>query len=389
MKEIKNIIKTILYYLAKKPYKLKLFNDSTSSLLYESDKHYFYGYYDRSPENNGRLLFHEMSANESEVNIVVMDISTKKRHIVGKSRAFNWQMGARAIWIDDDIISYNDYDGNKYVCIWYSLKKQSIVKFFNIPLQDIKGKNYYLGVNYQRLRSYAKEYAYYCLPEMTTDEFDTYSNDGIWHMDISNNHSSLLLSISDILSCDYKKQFDRGKHFVNHIMIAPSGQAFIFIHRYYINDKRYDRLMYYDFKSLKCLMSEPCQSHYCWLDDNTIFGYGEHNGKKGFYEVDVNSVKITKHSILTSKHPRDGHPTVFDNWIVVDDYPNFSRMQSLTAYNRKTKEIRPLGEFFHDLQHYGFNRCDLHPRFSNDGKNIYIDTIYSGNRLLLLLDVNL
>lgn len=390
-KVVKELSRYLLYLFKKKNYKVKVAND-IASLYHIRNNHnleYFFGYYDRSPEYKGKVLFHEMQSDEESVNIIVKDINANHESVIANTQAFNWQMGARAIWIDEDTISYNDFDGNKYVCKWYSLSQGRIVKLFNKALQDYKGGNYYLGVNYQRLRSYAKEYAYYCLPEMTETEYDNYKNDGIWKVDIETGENHLLLSIAEILKFEHIDRFDKGKHFLNHIMMSPNGSSFIFIHRYYVNGVRYDRLMFYDFKQLKVLMNERIQSHYCWLDDTNVFGYGEYEGKRSFNAINVKTGVVTKHEKLTAKHPRDGHPTVFGDWIGIDDYPNLSRMQPMIAYNYKTKEIKWLGEFYHDLKHKDYNRCDLHPRFSKDGSQIYLDTIYSGKRELVMLNVKL
>lgn len=391
MGTIKESIRYFLSIIKKKPYTIKLNDDfvSFSTVRNNNGKEYFFGYYDRSPEYNGRVLFHEMQTDEKSVNIIVKDINTNYESVIANTQVFNWQMGARAIWIDEDTISYNDFDGNKYVCKWYSLSRHNIIKVFAKPLQDYKGGNYYLGVNYQRLRSYAKEYAYYCLPEMTKSEYDDYEHDGIWKVDVNTGEINLLLSIAEILKYEHIDRFDKSKHFLNHIMMSPNGSSFIFIHRYYVNGVRYDRLMFYDFKQLKVLMNERIQSHYCWLDDTNVFGYGEYEGKRSFNEINVKTGVVTKHEKLTAKHPRDGHPTVYEDWIVIDDYPDLSRMQPLIAYNHKTKEIIWLGEFYHDLKHKEYNRCDLHPRFSVDGSKIYIDTIYYGKRELAILNVNL
>ena len=224
---------------------------------------------------------------------------------------------------------------------------------------------------------------------MTKSEYDDYEHDGIWKVDVNTGEINLLLSIAEILKYEHIDRFDKGKHFLNHIMISPNGSSFIFIHRYYVNGVRYDRLMYYDFKQLKVLMNERIQSHYCWLDNENIFGYGEYEGKRSFNAINVKTGVVTKHEKLTAKHPRDGHPTVYEDWIVIDDYPDLSRMQPFIAYNHKTKEIIWLGEFYHDLKHKEYNRCDLHPRFSVDGSKIYIDTIYSGKRELAMLNVKL
>ena len=391
MGKIKDFVRLFLSIAKKKTYKVKL-NEDLVELQYlhiRSDNEFFYGYYDRSPENQGKILFHEMLSDEKSVRIIVENTTNGEEKVIAQTPAFNWQMGARAIWIDDDTVSYNDFDGEKYVCKWFSLSKNHVVKAFDKPLQDYKGGNYYLGVNYQRLRSYAKEYAYYCLPEMTKSEYDDYEHDGIWKVDVNTGEINLLLSIAEILKFEHIDRFDKGKHFLNHIMMSPNGSSFIFIHRYYVNGVRYDRLMLYDFKQLKVLMNERIQSHYCWLDDTSVFGYGEYEGKRSFNAINVKTGVVTKHEKLTAKHPRDGHPTVFGDWIGIDDYPNLSRMQPMIAYNYKTKEIKWLGEFYHDLKHKDYNRCDLHPRFSKDGSQIYLDTIYSGKRELVMLNVKL
>lgn len=389
---IKEIVRPVLFVMKRKGYKLKIDDglvmlDKIGKVNYNES---FFGYYDHSPERNGKLLYHEPTKGAKEIQVVVEDKLSKERKVIGKSSAFNWQMGARAIWIDNDTVSYNDFDGKKYICKWYSLSRQRVIKTFGFPLQEYKGGESFLSINYQRLRSYAKEYAYYCLPELSDEKYDDYEHDGIWKVDVATGKAHLLLSIADVLSCGRKDEFDNGKHFVNHVMMAPNGYSFIFIHRYYVNSIRHDRLMYYDltFQKLKVLMDDSCQSHYCWLDNDNIFGYGEFERKKGFFSINTNTGLVTKHEKLTSEHARDGHPTVFGDWIVIDNYPDLSRMQSLIAYNYKTQDIKWIGEFYHDLKHKEYNRCDLHPRFSEDGRTIWIDTVYSGNRTLMGLNIS-
>ena len=39
--------------------------------------------------------------------------------------------------------------------------------------------------------------------------------------------------------------------------------------------------------------------------------------------------------------------------------------------------------------HYkGQTRCDLHPRFSADGRKVFFDSVYSGKRRLCFVDVS-
>jgi hypothetical protein len=206
---------------------------------------------------------------------------------------------------------------------------------------------------------------------------------------LKNEEKCLLLSINDVLSVKGKILNIGGKHCINHILIAPDGKSFMFIHRYRVEGKKYDRLMVYDFKELRCILDDPLQSHFCWLDNHTIMGYCGYGGEIGWFQADTINGKVKKLVELTKAHPKNGHPTPHGDWIVVDSYPNLSRMQELHAYNRKTKEVILLAEFYHDMQHHNYNRCDLHPRFTPDGKAIYVDTLYSGKRQLVKINVNL
>lgn len=386
---LKELARPVLFELKKKHYKLhvnEMFVDYSN--VGNASLECFYGYYDRSPEKKGKVLFHEMMPDKKSVKIVVKDLLTKKETIIGTSTVFNWQMGSRALWIDDDTVSYNAFENGKYVSRWVKTSNGDIIRIIPMPTMDIWKKKYILSPNFQRLRSVDPHYSYSCLPEMDETQFNDYDHDGIWIYDIEHDQKKSLLSISDILKCKGSLLYEEGKHCVNHIMIAPDGKSFIFIHRYIHEGKKYDRLMYYDFKELKCLLDDPLQSHFCWLDSDNIMGYCEYKGKVGWFETDTKTGAVKELEELTKAHPKNGHPTPYGDWIIVDSYPDLSRMQTLHAYNRKTKEVILLAELFHDLKHKEFNRCDLHPRFTEDGKKVYIDTIYAGKRQLLCLNVS-
>jgi Tol biopolymer transport system component len=77
---------------------------------------------------------------------------------------------------------------------------------------------------------------------------------------------------------------------------------------------------------------------------------------------------------------------VHGDWFVTDTYPDKARMQHLIMANWKTGEARKLGEFFHGFEYDGQTRCDLHPRFSPDGKSIFFDSVFDGRRRLYRLD---
>lgn len=391
-KIIKETARHILYLKNKKSYKYQVNSEVVTMCLIErnDDKEFFYGYYDKSPERNGYILFHVMD--QDHVKIVVKALNNGEENVIGQSKAFNWQMGARALWLKDDIVSYNDFDGGKYVSKWYSLSKNKIVRTIPMPTMDVVEGKYILSPNFQKLQIIDPCYAYQNLTIPTDEQILDYNHDGIWVYDLEKDEKRLLLSISDILNCSKESVHNGGYHGLNHIMVSPDGDCFVFIHRCRSGCERYDRLMLYDFKNggeLSCLLDGKLQSHFCWIDNHTVFGYGERDNKVGFYKVDVNTKQSHLCEEVTKCHPRDGHPTVSGDWVVIDSYPDLSRMQSLIAYNHKTNEIVKIGEFFHDMKHAVYTRCDLHPRFNETGDKIYFDTLYSGKRELCSIKVKL
>lgn len=391
-KIIKETARRILYLKNKKSYKYQVNSEVVTMCPIErnDEKEFFFGYYDKSPERKGNVLFHIME--KDYVKIVVKALNDGKETEIGQSKAFNWQMGARAVWIDDDVISYNDFDGEIFVSKWYSLSKDEIVRTIPMPAMDFVERKYILSPNFQKLRIIDPCYAYQNLPIPTDEQVFDYKNDGIWVYDLEKDEKRLLVSISDILNCSKESAHHGGYHGLNHIMVSPDGEHFIFIHRCRCGCERYDRLMLYEFNNggvLTCLLDGKLQSHFCWLDNHTVFGYGEKDNIVGFYKVNISTKQSHLCEEVTKYHPRDGHPTSHGDWIVIDSYPDLSRMQSLIAYNHKTYEIIKLGEFFHDMKHAVYTRCDLHPRFNLTGDKIYFDTLYSGERRLCSVEVKL
>lgn len=171
-------------------------------------------------------------------------------------------------------------------------------------------------------------------------------------------------------------------------MINKAGDGFIFIHRYYQGKRRFDRLMYSDFKSLKVLVDNEMVSHCCWIDNKTIFGYFRYNNENGYYYCDIQNGRITPCLSMTNLQVGDGHPSCYGKWIVFDSYPDKSRMQHLYLYNKEKDMVIPLLELYQSVKYMGESRCDLHPRFSYDGKKIFFDTVYSGKRTHSYIDVS-
>ena len=60
----------------------------------------------------------------------------------------------------------------------------------------------------------------------------------------------------------------------------------------------------------------------------------------------------------------------------------------LNLYDIETNNVIKIGRFFSPLKFSGYYRCDLHPRWSPDGKYISIDSSHSGLRKHCMINVS-
>jgi Tol biopolymer transport system component len=236
------------------------------------------------------------------------------------------------------------------------------------------------------------DYGYRNKVVLTTEELNNINDDGIWKVDFETGSQELLISIDDVYKAFPNKKMQQAIHKFNHVMISPNGQLFIFMHRYIFKGQRFDRLFVVsrDGSDLKLIADNKMVSHCFWRDDNTIFGYlrGK-DGRNSYWLIDVNSGLFTEFKNELLALQGDGHPHVCGDYFITDTYPDKARMQKLLLGNFKTGNVKVIGQFFHGFNYSGETRCDLHPRFSCDGKSVFFDSVYSGKRYLCEMDVTL
>jgi len=397
---LKNIIKKnyqrFNYLLNKKSFKYKSsYNISSIDQSFDST---FFGYYDKSPESNdgGKIIFFKTNYNTSNVpapnhaiEIVLKCLLTGKTTIVDKTLSYNWQQGAKMMWLSNDKFVYNIYcsESNKYLSKIYHIPTKTF-QILDLPIYDCFKDIYAFTLNFNRLMEMRPDYGYRNHKEIV--DYKKYDSDGVFKLSLKNNTSKLLISIRQLIEHSYLPSMNGAKHKVNHIMISPNGESFMFMHRWLSKSgKRYDRLLVSDsnYGNFKIVSDGGMVSHCCWKDNNTIVGYLRHNNKDGFYKIDLSDLSITHLSNKLKKFS-DGHPTFQSNYMVFDSYPDRSRMKKLYVYNTNTDQVMLMGEFFESFKFYNQSRCDLHPRFNYNKNKIYFDSVHEGRRKLYFLEFN-
>lgn len=400
---VKKVIKLaytyLMYSIKKKKYSYKV--ECPLFEISDSKNETFFGYYDKAPDNgDGLVLVMITKASTSNlpncVDNVELDVFSleQQRFILDRKiviKAFNWQQGCRAHWKNKDEFVFNNYDEtlDSYLTYVYSISKGKIVNSFPVAVQDSYGDKFFLSLCYKSLAKLRPDYGYFKHFQKPSSD---YNSVGIWKVDYNQDNTEMLVSLCDVFKFDFNENIDDFDHKINHIMISPDGNYFIFMHRYYShNGRRYDRLILSDSNGnlLRVLADYEMVSHCYWYDNNTVLGYlRDANGIDAYWLIDIKTGEYNLYSNKVFVGRGDGHPSVSGEFIVTDTYPDKSRLQSLYLTRKNSSEEIHIGEFFHGFNFSGETRCDLHPRFSSCGDYVYFDSVFSGKRQLYYLDIS-
>jgi len=132
-------------------------------------------------------------------------------------------------------------------------------------------------------------------------------------------------------------------------------------------------------------------SHFIWRDPKHVLAWTLYDGERGFflYEDQTRNVKWIGKEVMT----RNGHQTYLLNtnyeWILNDTYPDEERKQTLYLYHVPSGKKVVLGKFYQPLESRDEWRCDLHPRYSVDGRKVFFDSTHGGNgRQMYMIDIS-
>jgi len=396
---IKNIIKKVYqhinFLLYKKKYRLK--SKFKISEVDNSNLSSFFGYYDKSPENfsGTKVIYYRSNVNtinkpseKDSIQIILKCLKTNTTKVIDKTFAYNWQQGAKMMWITDAKFIYNVFSKqiNSYHSKIYDINNKTF-KSLDIPVYECFKDVSIYSLNFSRLMDIRPDYGYRNFTPII--DYDNYQNDGIFKLNINNNSYSLIISLKQLIDLKPLSNMNNAKHLVNHIMVSPNGENLMFMHRWISKSgKRFDRLILTDSEgaNFRILTDNEMVSHCCWNGNDSIVGYFRHNDEDGFYQISTLNYTIESFAKELIGFG-DGHPTILSNKMIFDTYPDRSRMKQLYIYDLSQKKLQFLAEFYESFQFYNETRCDLHPRFNCDQSSIYVDSVHQDIRKLYKIDL--
>ena len=362
----------------------------------DDQKHeYFFGYYDKCPEDaTGRYVLclkaddtWSDAAPATAAEILLIDTSkpgndSDRVKVIASTRTWNVQQGCMMQWLGpefDHEIIYNDFRDGKFCSVILDVFSGA-ERVLAAPVYSVSADgSFALTLDFARLHRLRPGYGYSNILEETRNE-KLPDAPAIWKLDIRTNTATPLLTYADFASFEPRSEMTGAEHKVNHIMLSPSGKRFMVLHRWFDGQRKYTRLVTAntDGSGMYNLSDDDMVSHCCWKDDQTIIAFENKKGQgAGYYLMHDKTQRFER---LWPEMTADGHPSCSPDGqlVVADTYPDRARMASVKVM--RGNQVETLAKVFAPFKYDNDTRCDLHPRWSRDGKKIYFDSVFEGYR---------
>lgn len=370
------------------------------------DKEYFFGYYDKSPwDASMRYLICMRAINTwsepdpkgtADILLIDTDVNNGVRKIT-TTHTWNVQQGCMAQWLGPDFksrILYNDMRNGKYCSVILDIVTGE-ERILPLPCYTVSsdGKTA-LSLDFSRLHNLRLGYGYAALPEKTKG-IPLPDTAAIWRMNLETGEVVDLLKYTDFSGFQPRHEMqEKGSvHKVNHLMISPNGKRFMVLYRWFCGQRKYTRLITcnIDGTDMYLLSDDDMVSHCFWKNDQEIIAFErKKSGGPGYYLM---KDKTQEYTHLWPQLSNDGHPSYCptdNNLVIFDTYPSRCRVQELKlGYDTDTtgESVKTIVKVFSPFKYDNDTRCDLHPRWRQDGKAICFDSVFEGHRGLYVVSI--
>jgi len=365
---------------------------------------HWFGYYDKlelDPSCRYALgmevdFEHRSPTADDVIKVGMVDLHDGDRWIeLGTTRAWCWQQGCMLQWRPGSKteVLWNDREGDRFVCHIIDVETRE-KRTLPHPIYTVSpdGRTA-VAPDFRRVNHMRPGYGYTGLADPNQDVLAP-DDSGIYRLDLESGESELIVTIADIAKIPFPHaDLSSAKHYFNHLLFNTDGTRFEFLHRWRMEGLRSfaTRMLTAapDGSDVRVVDDYGHTSHFIWRDPTHILAWAQHpsHGNAFYlYEDGTGRVEVVGKDVMT----KNGHCTYLPDseWILNDAYPDQERSQELYLYHVPTGKKAPLGGFHSPPEYTGEWRCDLHPRFSPDGRSVVIDSVHEGNgRQLYVLDV--
>ncbi|HUU60593.1 MAG TPA: hypothetical protein VMZ50_13720 [Phycisphaerae bacterium] len=366
-------------------------------------KFHWFGYYDKWQfDPAGRYVLgmevgfeHRSPRPEDAIAVGMVNLRDGDRWIkLGESRAWCWQQGCMLQWLPGSRsqVIWNDRQRDRFVSHVLDVEtgdRRTVPHAVYTVAPDGRTA---VAPDFGRINDMRPGYGYAGIDDPHRDVLAP-DGAGIRRVDLETGESELIVSIADVVRIpNPREDYGEAKHYFNHLLFNTDGSRFVFLHRWRVDAQFRTRMMTAapDGSDLRVVDDSGHTSHFIWRDPRHILAWSRHRSHElAFYLYTDGSrdVEVVGKGVMT----RDGHCSCLpgSEWILNDSYPGAERRQQLYLYHVSTGRKVVLGQFDSPEQYTGEWRCDLHPRYSRDGRHVTVDSAHGvEGRQLYLIDIS-
>lgn len=379
-------------------------------------KHHWFGYYDKLEfdPTNRYVLSNEVDFEgrtpraDDVVRVGMVDTGDSDKWIeLGTSRSWGWQQGCMLQWRprSNAEVVWNDRVDDHHVCRIMDVKTHK-VRTLPRPIYTLSpdGK-WAITANFSRIQRMRPGYGYVGLTDPCHNERAPEAS-GVWKMNMDTGAAELIFSLADAAKIDYSGQSLTDKwNYFNHLLISPDSSRFIVLHRWRdstgtgpdakpaggFTTRMFTVAM--DGSDRFILDPSGFTSHFIWRDSRHVCAWTKPAGKPAAFYLfrdQTDELEIVGQGVMTQNGHNTYVPNTDNEWILNDTYPDRkTREQKPYLFHVPTGRKVELGHFHSPPEYTGEWRCDTHPRTSNDGQTVAIDSPHTGaGRQIHLIDIS-
>lgn len=381
----------------------------------QGPRFHWFGYYDKREfdPSNRYVLANEVDFEHrtprafDSIRVGMVDTLQNDRWVeLGSSSAWGWQQGCMLQWRpgSSSEVVWNDREGDRYVTRILDIHTKQ-QRTLPRPIYTLSNDGKFaITADFARIQRMRPGYGYVGIQDPVAQQRAPEAS-GVWKMDLETGDSELIFSLAEAAAIDYRGNALHDKwNYFNHLLISPDDARFIVLHRWRESTGAeaaaeptggFTTRMFtvgIDGRDRTILDPSGFTSHFIWRDPTHICAWTKPAGRRAafyLFEDQTDNVQIVGEGVMT----RNGHntyvPGTDNEWILNDTYPDKQgRMQTPYLYHVPSNRLVELGSFHSPAVYQGEWRCDTHPRCSNDGRTVAIDSPHKGpGRQVHLIDI--
>ncbi|MHC4717155.1 MAG: TolB-like translocation protein [Planctomycetota bacterium] len=358
-------------------------------------KHHFFGYYDMRPwDRSGRYhLVLEVDFDDrpptadDEAVVGVVDLAEGNAfRPLSRTRAWNFQQGAMLHWLatEESTVLFNDRRDERLVCVAHDVAGGS-ERIVGPAIGALSADGRFAAtLNYARIAVTRPGYGYLGVDSPGLSE-NVPDSDGLGLLATGTGDHALLVSFADLTAMqEAALSYGSERVWFNHAIFSPSGARIAFLCRWRHGESWRTQMwtVGIDGHDLVRVLDGPLVSHFDWKDDETLIAWAGVDGVKAVWEFSPTG-RGRPRAVFRDAIDRDGHICFSHDrrWLATDTYPDADGNRRLAVVDCRTGRRLELGTYrspmtpgLHEI------RCDFHPSWSNDDRQLAIDGMHEGTR---------